>query len=86
MSKPTTDELTVEQALRELREMFPLQHDKQWRDFEIRARIYQSHWPPFGIVSFAIDGTGRRWRDQWWEGKSLHDCMAQVRAWRESNG
>jgi hypothetical protein len=78
-----SESITVEQALVQLKEMFPLHHGTTWRDFEIRARVYAGDRQPFEIVGFAIDGVGRRWRDYSWEGPTLTDCMEQVRKWRE---
>lgn len=77
-------DITVEEALKELREMFPMSLSSDWHDFEICARVYFGEWEPFLIVHFAVDGCGRRWRDYSWEGKTITDCMAQVRQWGES--
>lgn len=73
---------SVTAALAELREMFPNTIGASWHDFEIRSRVYFGGWEPFEIVHFAVDGCARQWRDYSWAGKTISECMAQVRQWK----
>lgn len=83
MVATTEPPLTVAEALRELREMFP---DAK---FITLSGDYTSHWNGESTSSTRIQIAGS-WRDG--QGKAfftyptLNEAMAQVRAWKETQG
>lgn len=78
MTNPVT-ELTVEQALKELREMFPrsfirVRRVEAMRHDEHTGASEQEEQHAFIIVMGLGEASGR----------TLSDCMAQMRAWKAS--
>jgi len=74
-------DITVEQALAELREMFPVTKERTWM-IEVGIQDLASDF--FVGRSIQRYVVSLREGDHVFYGESLADCLAQVRQWKES--